>query len=72
VSLDIIFNIGNGTKALLMDSLVKSEIAGCALNPVTEGITSSVRDMRRDFAIGRGRTDASFEKKKNYEDLGLV
>jgi hypothetical protein len=72
VSLDIIFNISSGTNAFLVDWSVKLDVAGCALSPVTEGINSSARDIRRDFAIVGGSSDASFEKKKNYEDLGLV
>jgi hypothetical protein len=41
----------------------KTNVANCALSPVTAGINSSTRDMRRDFAIVGGSTDASFEKK---------
>jgi hypothetical protein len=46
-----------------VDWPVKWDVADCALNPVTEGINSSTRDMRMDFAIVGGSTDASFEKK---------
>jgi hypothetical protein len=53
--MDIIFNVTNGTNALLVDWSVRWHVAGCALNPVTEGINSSVMDMRMDFAVVGGQ-----------------